>query len=45
MRRTRPARSRSQDVWTFLATIVGILAVAGAFVVALPFLTSLAADL
>jgi len=45
MRRPRPARSRSQDLWTFLATIIGILAVAGTFVVALPFLTSLAADL
>lgn len=45
MRRNRAARSRSQNVWTFLATVVVILAVAGALVVALPFLTSLAAEL
>ncbi|MGE9364517.1 hypothetical protein [Isoptericola nanjingensis] len=45
MRRSPTARARSHNVWKFLATIVVILVVAGALVVALPFLLSLGAAL
>lgn len=45
MRSNPTARSRSGNVWKFLATIVVVLAVVGAFVVALPLLLSLGADL
>ncbi|MFE5336812.1 hypothetical protein ACFQ8E_12930 [Isoptericola sp. NPDC056573] len=45
MKRIPTARTRSQNVWKFLATIVVILAAAGAVVVALPLLLSLGADL
>ena len=45
MGRSPTARSRSGNVWKFVATIVVIFAVVGTFVVALPLLLSLGADL